>query len=50
VLLSDAEKNDVKLEDGTNVVRYIAATSPDISATYSRSTPEVKGIGGPVYV
>jgi len=30
-----AEKNDVKLEDGTNVEKYMSAVSPDVSMTYS---------------
>jgi len=49
-LLREAEKNDVKLEDGSNVERYMAAVSPDVSMSYSQTTPDVKGIGGPVYV
>lgn len=48
--MREAEKNDVKLEDGTNVERYMAAVSPDVSMSYSQTTPDVKGIGGPVYV
>lgn len=34
-LLREAEKNDVKLEDGSNVQKYVAAVSPDVSMGYS---------------
>ena len=49
-LLADAEKNDVKLDDGRSVKKYIAALSPDISRAYTYESPDVKGFGGPVYV
>ena len=49
-LLRLAEKNDVKLEDGITVERYMSALSPDISNLYGMTTPDIKGIGGPVYV
>lgn len=38
------------MEEGAKVERYIAATSPDVSNVYSLTTPDIKGIGGPVYV
>jgi len=48
--LKAAERNDVKLEEGATVEKYIAATSPDVSNVYAMASPDVKGVGGPVYV
>ena len=48
--LKGAERNDVKLEDGDTVEKYISATSPDVSSVYAMTSPDVKGVGGPVYV
>ena len=48
--LKGAEKNDVKLEEGEKLEKYISATSPDVSSVYAMSSPDVKGVGGPVYV
>jgi len=45
-----AEKNDANLEEGAKLEKYIAATSPDVSNVYSLTSPDIKGIGGPVYV
>lgn len=49
-LLKGAEKNDFPLEEGAKVERYISALSPDVSNVYATATPDVKGLGGPVYV
>lgn len=49
-LLRLAEKNDAKLEDGFTLEKYMSAVSPDISNLYGMTTPDIKGIGGPVYV
>jgi hypothetical protein len=49
-LLKLAEKNDAKLDDGFSVEKYMSAVSPDISNQYAMTTPDIKGIGGPVYV
>jgi len=48
--LAEAEKNDATLEEGRDVKKYVSAISPDISRAYSYASPDVKGIGGPVYV
>jgi hypothetical protein len=49
-LLVDAEKNDFKLEDGVTVKKYMYASTPDISRTYTYDMPDTTGVGGPVYV
>jgi hypothetical protein len=48
--LKRAEKNDVQLEEGQKLERYISAESPDVSNVYAMTSPDVKGVGGPVYV
>ena len=48
--LKGAERNDRKLEEGERLEKYISATSPDVSNVYAMTSPDVKGVGGPVYV
>ena len=48
--LLDAEANDVHLEEGQTLKKYIAAVTPDITRQYAYTSPDVKGLGGPVYV
>lgn len=49
-LLKPAEENDKLVEEGTTVKKYVAAASPDITRAYLYESPDVKGLGGPVYV
>lgn len=49
-LLKEAEKNDVTIEDDTGIRSYLGAAAPDISKIYPKSSPDVKFMGGPVYV
>lgn len=48
--LRDAEMNDVSVTEGTTVKKYFGALSPPISKTYSYDSPDIKGLGGPVYI
>ena len=38
------------LTKGAKVEKYISAQTPDVSNVYATATPDVKGLGGPVYV
>jgi len=49
-MLRDTEANDMELVDGTTMKKYIAAVSPDITRLYQYTTPDVAGLGGPVYI
>jgi hypothetical protein len=48
--LHDAETFDIAVEEGQNVKKYISAMTPDITRQYSYTSPDVKGLGGPVYI
>jgi hypothetical protein len=48
--LHDAEVNDFVVPEGQTVKKYIAAVTPDITRSYSYTSPDVKGLGGPVYI
>ena len=49
-LLQKAEANDVKIEDDTALRSYSWAVAPDISKSYSKIAPDVRSMGGPVYI
>jgi hypothetical protein len=49
-MLRDTEINDVAMVDGAMVKKYVSAVSPDLSRLYQYTTPDVAGLGGPVYV
>jgi hypothetical protein len=49
-MLHDTEINDIAMVDGTTVEKYVAAVTPDITRLYQYTTPDVAGLGGPVYV
>jgi hypothetical protein len=49
-MLRDTEVNDVTMVDGNTVKKYVSAVSPDITRLYQYTTPDVAGLGGPVYI
>ena len=49
-MLHDAEINDVKLEEGQVIKKYVGSVTPDITRSYSYTSPDTKGLGGPVYI
>lgn len=49
-MLHDTEINDVVLADGAAVKKYVAAVTPDLTRLFQYTTPDVAGLGGPVYV
>ena len=49
-LLTDAEEHDPVLDEGQPVKKFVAASSPDISAAYGVERPDTAGLGGPVFV
>lgn len=49
-LMLKAEENDVKIDDDSGIRTYFGAITPDFSGLYSKYSPDVRSIGGPVYV
>jgi len=45
-----AEFNDAKLEEDAGIRTYYGAITPDISNLYTKSNPDYRSMGGPVYV
>lgn len=45
-----AEAYDRPLEEGQSVKMYLEAVTPDITRQYAYTSPDVKGLGGPVYI
>jgi hypothetical protein len=49
-ILMTAEANDITIEEEVGLRSYFGALTPDISKTYSKSSPDYRNMGGPVYV
>lgn len=49
-VLKRAEENDFTIEEGSRMLKYMSAKSPDLSRLYNYDNPDVLGMGGPVAV
>lgn len=49
-LLLTAEENDTPILEEQGIRSYLGAIAPDISKMFTFDKPDVKGMGGPVYV